>query len=542
MINQRTRFASFGFFLVLLCAILLFHEVPSTQAALNEDLGISPKAMSLGNAVTADPPGIYAVHFNPAGLTELEGTQAQLSVASPWLKHKVSFDAPEDFGVFGFTDDPVKNTTSVTERAAVLLPLTDKMISAPQGMPAPSAGGLSYSPPNSPFTFATAFYPQLVGGLDRDRDSDPGRFGGRLAAAQRITYFSPTIGYEYSENLSFGASVGLNYVGIAARSDMRAPNPIIGLARTISEDICPALGGFGAIGLWFFGAGCAAPGIGPFESAGTIELAVEDAVVPHYNLGMQWEPADWLGFGMVYRSEATAQLAGEYTIDYSEDLQETISTLNQGPIFQAIFAALQLPQGGSDKQSGRVNLEVTFPQHIKLGTKVKPTSNLQLNLDWGWTDWDEWDEFQVNFDRPNDLLRFGRLLTGQGLTQMNLPRGYKSNSYWGVGLQYDLTKFHQLRLGYEDRESSIPDNRLGMFGPLPDAQFYGAGLGYKWSRNLYFDFSLSHLRAATTVPANSSTNLNSTGVGNLIYNPYAGLNVGFETTATIGSVTANYKF
>jgi long-subunit fatty acid transport protein len=527
--------------LVSFVALILFTPVRN-QAALNEDLGISPKAMSLGNAVTADPPGIWAIHFNPAGLASLKGTKAQVNLASAWLSHEVSYSAPDDFGVFGFTDDPVKNRTSKTERAAVLVPLTDQMISSSQGVPAPSSLGLSHSPKNSPFTFATGIYPQLVGGLDRNRESNPARFGGRLAAAERITYFSPSIGYEYSDNLSFGASIGFSYVGISAKSDMRAPNPILGLTRTFEEDICPALSGFGAIGLWIFGAGCQAPGIGPFESAGTINLTVEDTVVPHYNLGGIWEPTEWLGFGLTYRSQATAQLGGSYTIDYSENFEETLDTLNQGPIFSAIFSALQLPRSGSDKQSGQVSLDFTFPEHIKFGTKIDPTTNLQLNVDYGWTNWDRLDSVTADFDRPNDLLRLGRLLTGQGITSITLPRGYQSEDYWGAGLMYDLNQFAQLRLGYEDRESSIPPDKIGMFGPLPDAQLYGAGLGYQWSRNLYLDFSLSHLRAATTVPANTSTNLNSTGVGNIIYNPYAGLDVGFETTATIGSLSVQFDF
>ncbi len=532
----------FKFRLLALTVLLLISLALPVEAALNEDLGISPKAMSLGNAVTADPPGIYSVHFNPAGLTELKGTQAQVSLISPWFKHEVGFRAPEDFAVFGFEDDPVKNRTSRTERAAVALPFVDKIVSAPQGMPAPSGGGLSYSPPRSNMTFATAFYPQLAGGLNRDRKSDPGRFGGRLAGVERITYFSPSVGYEYSNNLSLGVSMGLSYVGASLESDLRAPNPLLGLTRTISDEICPALSGFGAIGLWFFGAGCEAPGIGPFESAGSVRIDAEDAVVPHYNLGLQWEPTNWLGFGATYRSEATAELSGDFTIDFSEDVEETFNALSQGPLFQAVFAALNLPRGIQDKESGRINLDITFPKHIKLGTKIKPTSNLQLNVDWGWTDWDEFDTIQVNFAQPNTLLRLGRLLTAQGLTQLNLPRGYKSNSYWGAGLMYDLTPYHQLRLGFEDRQSSIPDDRLGPFGPLPDAQLYGAGLGYTWSRHLDFDFTLTHLRAATTVPANTSTNLNTTGIGNLIFNPYAGLDVSFETTATLGMVTANYRF
>ncbi|HEY9029401.1 MAG TPA: hypothetical protein VIP05_34260, partial [Burkholderiaceae bacterium] len=39
------------------------------HAALTDNLAVSPVAMSLGNAVTADPPGIDSIHANPAGLT-----------------------------------------------------------------------------------------------------------------------------------------------------------------------------------------------------------------------------------------------------------------------------------------------------------------------------------------------------------------------------------------------------------------------------------------------------------------------------------------
>ncbi len=32
----------------------------------------------MGNAVTADPPGISAIHFNPAALTKIEGLQTDV--------------------------------------------------------------------------------------------------------------------------------------------------------------------------------------------------------------------------------------------------------------------------------------------------------------------------------------------------------------------------------------------------------------------------------------------------------------------------------
>ena len=47
-----------------------------THASFTDSITIgNPKALSLGHAVTADPPDIDSIHFNPAGLTQLKGRQ-----------------------------------------------------------------------------------------------------------------------------------------------------------------------------------------------------------------------------------------------------------------------------------------------------------------------------------------------------------------------------------------------------------------------------------------------------------------------------------
>ena len=51
------------------------------QLAQNLTLG-NAKALALANAVTADPPGIDAIHFNPAGLTRLKGKKVNLKVVA----------------------------------------------------------------------------------------------------------------------------------------------------------------------------------------------------------------------------------------------------------------------------------------------------------------------------------------------------------------------------------------------------------------------------------------------------------------------------
>lgn len=49
-----------------------------THAQLGQDLSVDLRSLALGNAVTADPPGISAVHFNPAALAKLDGLQTDV--------------------------------------------------------------------------------------------------------------------------------------------------------------------------------------------------------------------------------------------------------------------------------------------------------------------------------------------------------------------------------------------------------------------------------------------------------------------------------
>ena len=64
-------------------AIMAASVTCGVEAQLAQNLTIHPKALALGNAVTADPPGIMAIHYNPAGLTKLDGRQLCLLYTSP---------------------------------------------------------------------------------------------------------------------------------------------------------------------------------------------------------------------------------------------------------------------------------------------------------------------------------------------------------------------------------------------------------------------------------------------------------------------------
>ncbi|TAK94126.1 MAG: hypothetical protein EPO09_10510, partial [Aquabacterium sp.] len=79
----------------------------AAHGALTDNLGTSPKAMSMGNAVTADPPGVDSIHFNPAGLSRLEGNVKQDNFFGASVRIKANFHQPENFDIGGWKEDPL---------------------------------------------------------------------------------------------------------------------------------------------------------------------------------------------------------------------------------------------------------------------------------------------------------------------------------------------------------------------------------------------------------------------------------------------------
>lgn len=171
------------------------------QLATNLTIG-NPKAMAMGNAVTADSTGIDAVHYNPAALSKLKGRQTTVKLLSGVMDIRAEFDARENYGFMGYDDDPFKHSSSRTLTPTMYLPGLGGMTEVPV-LVAPLAG-LSINPPGSKFTFATNVYAPMALGYSRDSDSDPGRYQGRQVSLQRITYFSPSLAYQVNDELSVG--------------------------------------------------------------------------------------------------------------------------------------------------------------------------------------------------------------------------------------------------------------------------------------------------------------------------------------------------
>ncbi|ROU01678.1 aromatic hydrocarbon degradation protein [Marinobacter sp. R17] len=518
------------------------------QAQLAQNLTISPKALSLGNAVTADPPGIMAIHYNPAGLTKLDGRQVEGTLLGVYLDVDADFNAPEGYEIFGIdglaTDpltgkqkDPVANSHSHTNTVALYVPGFGIQKMPPGPALAPSAG-FSYNAPGSKLTFGNAFYLPMAAGFYRDND-DPGRYQPKATALQRTTYLSPTVAYKVNDEWSVGAGIHLSHMAVAADQYMRAPNMLLGVAEVL-QDAFNCESGDEPLAPWLALCG---GNVGPWDDIGALSVDVQQSVSPTYNLGVMWEPTEWFSWGASYSSEADMNMHGQFSIEYTDDWSGFWQSVNSSILGAVGSAILSLPSG-APRESGNVSLNLTYPQHFQTGISIKVHPKLTLNVDVGWTDYSEWDALKFKFDRNLEFLNAARILSPENATpnSLSLPLGFKDQWNWGFGAEFHASSRLDLRAGVEIRDSVIPDDQRQVMAPFGGANLYSVGMGYRWDRDTQIDMNLSYLESIEKIPADSSCNLNCTGITNIIYNPYAGLDVKTRLRVVMAGLTFRTKF
>jgi len=528
------------------------------QAQLAQNLFLDTKAMSMGNAVTADPVGLMNIHFNPAGLTKLDGRQLEVQLMNIVLAAEAEFSLPDDYdpdqgGLLRIDEDPVLKEGKSTTTAAAYIPgvgiqpMTLPVLTLP-------TGGISIKPPGSKFTFANAVYAPMAAGFAKD-DDDPGRYQAKQVALQRFTYLSPSFGYQVTDEFSVGASFLFSHQAVAVVQDLRAPSVLIGVIGELQD-------AFGC----FDDDGNAQPNndplaplvtlcggkVGPYEDVGELTVITEETLSPSFNLGFLWEPTDWFALGVGYQSEAVTNLKGTFDLQYDDQFSGFFRKFRAsiiGAIGGAIFG---LPDGRTE-ETGHVSIELTYPQHFQIGTKFRFLDDFQLNIDAGWTDFEKWDALTLEFDRPVSFLSTAKTLAPELVTNTTLkqPMNFKSVWSWGFGFQYDLNSRVQLRLGYEPRETSIPDDSRSLQAPLGYAELYSVGMGYQWDLDTVVNFSLSFMESKEEILAdpqkntdtgdypNSSDALNRNCLTCTVTNPYPGLDV--KTKLTIGAAGFSFR-
>lgn len=512
--------------LLPIASLLLAAALPEAHASLSENLLTSPTAMSLGNAVTADPPGVESIHFNPAGLARLKGEIHSESFGGVSLRVPTSFSQGENFNIGGFRDDPLNGTSTGETRQKVFIPGVGLMGWRLPGVILPGMG-FSYNKPGSPFTFGIGNYVTQALSLDRTTDpNDPGRFDGKIVHVQRLVFAAPAVGYKVSDTLRIGASIPLAHHATVMDTDMRMPNVLLGIVGKTQQGWCPENGGniIDTFTVGFCGGGEAGR-IDPFKKAANTRMDLTAHVDPTINLGLLWEPVDYFALGVVYQGGSKTKMTGTYTFQAEPMLRKFIEGLHSSLLGPIVAGVLGMPQSIPEVQSGNATATVPFPHRVQVGFKFKPTARLQFNVDANYQDWKSWDALTIQFDQSIKLLEMARLFGIADSTRLRLPRGYKNQLHFGFGMQAKVNEKLTLRFGYEPRKSSIPKDQIDLIVPLPDTKLYSIGATYKISDKTDITVAASYMKGDFHVPARGSCNMNCDNFFNIIYNPYAGLDV-----------------
>lgn len=549
--------------------LMLILSSHATHAAFTDSITIgNAKALSLGHAVTADPPDIDSIHFNPAGLTQLKGRQM-------FLKGIVGvFSTEMELGEYGdytkniidkygvlyeeyrdangnlthnkrpyeeYVYDEALNSKSKAEGGPTIM-LPGGMVDLPIG--AGVSGGASYNPPGSPFTFGTNVYAPLMNGFHRS-DTDPGRFAQQRVAFTVITYFSPTIAYEMSDELSIGASVNFNYAGMGMQLPIREPHEAIFFLGSpfIQKNFCDENGdpreasdpdnGFGAkIDL------CTE--VPPYTQYAELNFEVDQPIVLGYNLGLLWHPQPWLSLGLSYNSAIDVKMEGDFYWPIMDPFKTFLYNFQSSAGWEQIVNGLgvlgvQLPTADQVIEDAKGSMKVSYqvPQRWNAGLSLQITPKWKYNFDYRWTEWSAFSNINLDFGVDVPLLMWGGLADqvgtngSAGITpnSVKYQLGLQDVGYWGMGTEYQYTTNLALRAGYENRPSAVPKSAPNAFIPMNDGELYSVGFGYDLPEGRHIDFAIGYLKSVTHFPACSAQLGNACNPANVVYPVYMGQDI-----------------
>ena len=88
----------------------------------------------------------------------------------------------------------------------------------------------------------------------------------------------------------------------------------------------------------------------------------------------------------------------------------------------------------------------------------------------------------------------------------------------------------------------MPQSAFDLIAPLPTMTVRSIGLGYESPSGLKIDAAYSYAKGRFNVPADTSCNMNCSNFFNVIYNPYAGLDVSGSMTVRYGGMSITKPF
>lgn len=216
-----------------------------------------------------------------------------------------------------------------------------------------------------------------------------------------------------------------------------------------------------------------------------------------FNLGLLWQPADALRFGLNYRSQVAHVAKGEAsrpTLEQPNFKTDLIAAV-AGDAGMSVAEATSTLEKAFDERGalgGDLVSDVILPQLLTVSAQWQPLKQLALMASATWTDWSVFKEMRLEY--ADDSLRGGADITGSGddVRRRDLvqPLKFEDSLRYGVGVRYQPIDALKLRAGMSLDNTPITnaDYRTPR-GPDSDRKIYGVGASYQLTKGLGVDLA-----------------------------------------------------
>lgn len=452
----------------------------------------SVTALSTANSSAAEAVDPSTIFHNPAGLTEVEGSQvtSNLFLVAPNAKYS---DAeahynPDDDGeeVKGEKSGKIAHGVTPVPQFYASHQLNDK-VALGFGVYVPFAATTDYGDQsvlryniNETSLKSFNFNPTLAFKVNNQHSLGVGVIAQYLdAKLVKYADYTGTLRAGMAEQLY---NVAKKNGGVIQMGGKTYPIPNLQVARAISNQMIPH---------------------NKADARGTIK---GDDWAFGYNLGWLWKVNDNFRVGLSYRSKISHTLKGSADWDLVGEFMTTGSSLGPALANQmktAITSPYAPPTAPGDiphmgyVQHEGVNVKIVTPESLSLHTMWKATPKWNLFGNLTWTRHSRLDKIDVKFDSPKIV---------QNKTQDNvyvpfvmdtatMHTKWRNTYALGLGASYQWNEALQLRFGanYDRSPVTSNDTRLPTM-PDNDRVLLSAGVRYNVNNNHIINAAYGYMR------------------------------------------------
>lgn len=476
------------------------------QAQMYQNLTIgNTKAISLANAVTADPPGVDSIHFNPAGLTQAveQGSLKEYHLLfSP--KPKITFETKwtgnysDENIIFGGCDaeclfadeEPVDKTTTVDEFLVYIPTYGNAELSDYNLAP---RFGAAYRLEGTRFVAATSTYIVMASGQNL-QTGDAGSYPNKSSSVMDMVLLAPSLAYEVSDKFSVGLSMPIHTFGMTMDAHLRSPNMFIATGNQVLNEICETTIGDQLCGY-------ERDLLSPYDELVVIQAEAEDLITPSFNLGFLWHPTAWLTVGGVYQSEVSHKAEGPFRLQYSDGFAQLVSS----GVLDVAPGSPRTDLDDNNGEEGNITIQQVLPMHYSFGVSLRITPRAKFNIDYKFTEFSKWQSLDLQFNQPTYITSLaGVYFQDADDNEIPLPLQYEDGSNWAFGFSYQWSDRLLLRAGYEFRPTVIPADRRDLIVPISDLTISSLGFSYQMSKSITVDLAVSHTKSSEFIPEGTS--------------------------------------